>query len=395
MQRGINEQDIAALIEGELSPDRVEAVRAALAEDSELRKQVEEMVRHRRVLRAEPADEQAPAGIVEQALEEAERDAVIAIGSGDADGRAIYRPGAARSRRMMALAAAILLALIGGWAGVMIWLVGPQAQQQQMHAADEQDRPRMHRHSSGVTPSSSSSDDAPQQTVAQDDQPDHPVDLLEEIRQARRESESIGVEPVQIAEADVLAMTPEIEAALPRALLSVRLSMEEALELAKRGSLRIVAVATDDAAIRRDLVILAMTPPDGRIWREIKPAQEAAIEVRHLATPAPGFNGSGSVPQPQPQDTPAAPRAYEVRLVLEDAQTDDGLRTAILALLEDLEKRGMEVLLTARADDCAGEQPAPSLDPDDVLWWERPASEWKTRITLPVLIEPLKVESAD
>lgn len=113
MREKPTEDDLLDLVEGRLPSDRVAILRAALAEDRELLARVEAMVRDRRALRAEAPDRpRAPAGLVESAMERAEREALLGPAAGDR----VLTPSPHGRRPIMfgALAAAAVVALAAG-----------------------------------------------------------------------------------------------------------------------------------------------------------------------------------------------------------------------------------------------------------------------------------------
>ncbi len=78
MNESAHENDLLGLIEGDLPPDRSQAVRAALDRDPALKARVESMALDRAALRALGAERlAAPAGLIADALDEAERAALV------------------------------------------------------------------------------------------------------------------------------------------------------------------------------------------------------------------------------------------------------------------------------------------------------------------------------
>ena len=120
MSARITEDDLLALIEGELPAHRVPDVRAALEGNPALRARVERMILDRNRLRdlASQSAEKAPPGILDDALAAAARDALF-----DEDAERAER---SRGRRtQMLVAAGVGVVLLVGWGGGMLWYIGP------------------------------------------------------------------------------------------------------------------------------------------------------------------------------------------------------------------------------------------------------------------------------
>lgn len=106
MKQRIDETDLLGWIEGDLSPDRRALVEAEMARDGALRRRLEAMASDRRALRSWMHAAGAPAGLVADAIEEAERLALV--GEAPAPIRIAWY----RSSRV--LMAASLLIAVGG-----------------------------------------------------------------------------------------------------------------------------------------------------------------------------------------------------------------------------------------------------------------------------------------
>ncbi len=136
MNGRITEEDLLALIEGELPAHRVPEVRAALDTDKALRARVERMILDRNRLRdlASQQTVRAPEGILEDAMGVAARSALF---DEDEERTQARR----RRRRHMVIAAGVGLAFVGSWVGSMWWFVGPgSAERHQRVAKHPQDR---------------------------------------------------------------------------------------------------------------------------------------------------------------------------------------------------------------------------------------------------------------
>lgn len=106
MKQRIDETDLLGWIEGDLPPDRRALVEAEMARDGALRRRLEAMASDRRALRTWMQAGSAPAGLVADAIEEAERMALV--GEAPAPIRIAWY----RSSRV--LMAASLLIAVGG-----------------------------------------------------------------------------------------------------------------------------------------------------------------------------------------------------------------------------------------------------------------------------------------
>lgn len=122
MNDSVHENDLLGLIEGDLPSDRTAAVRAALDRDPALRARVESMTLDRAALRALGAERfAAPAGLIADALDEAERAALVEADPIAPEPVTVYRFARYRAVAVAAVgliaAGAVLLALrptIGG-----------------------------------------------------------------------------------------------------------------------------------------------------------------------------------------------------------------------------------------------------------------------------------------
>lgn len=130
MNGRITEEDLLALIEGELPAHRVPEVRAALDTDKALRARVERMILDRNRLRdlASQQTVRAPEGLLEDAMSVAARSALFDEEEERLEARR-------RRRLQMVLAAGVGLAFISAWAGSMWWFVGPGSAQRHHQVA--------------------------------------------------------------------------------------------------------------------------------------------------------------------------------------------------------------------------------------------------------------------
>lgn len=114
MNRDLSESDLLAVVEGNLSPERVDTVRAALTSDPDLLRRVQGMVRDRQLLMDEANSGSAPHGLIESSLHAAEREALLTRNPAG-QGRPL--------RRRKVVAALSLAAALGLTVGVSIFVM--------------------------------------------------------------------------------------------------------------------------------------------------------------------------------------------------------------------------------------------------------------------------------
>ena len=363
----LTESDLLHLVEGTLPPERRDAVRRALESDPALLRSVERLVADRRGLRVLGRETPgAPPGLLEDAIAGAERDALLP-GAG-APVRARTGPG----RRTYAIAAAALLVVVGGWAGFMLWAVGPGANDRRSEAASASmsgapavgESPETRR---TVTPRDRTAEAGPGVEVG----PPAPADLA--VRTFHHELHP----PMQAP--DLAARDDDDEADEPEAsdplLESWLTAFDEEADPAPPGP-----EGADGLA-------------DAVAWLR---AGELAIE----AAPATGMdvslNGAGPTPLGPDAPGPRAPEPGEtfgVRLVFDRASDDEALRATLDELLGSLWARGVTGARFVRAE-AGAEAPRPAFGVADVLWWADPVAEWAPRLEATLTVRVVEAEPA-
>jgi len=404
-----SENDILALIEGTLPPERVEAVRSALLRDAELRRRVEAMVRDRQILMAaaDPALTPAPPGLVQEAIEAAEREALLSARGMSKDGVAGRVREQRRSRRLvqMAIAATLLLLVCGGYVAFMLWKIGPGAEERSL-AATHGPRPMMN--VIGEQDADAGPPDESGASVAQgepeDDVPDDPIaaieksiaeggpdPLLEEWKQKLAQATE-GVQSVEDWQRMQESGTTGESVALPSLTLdeAVRLAMENRLRIKVRGDAhdvgaRLMAFAADHRSA--DVHVHAEDRAQANVGADLaKPDDDAWSHV----------HPEGRSP-PDDRSSAPKPRGYDLTLRVDAAKAEEEVRSQLSRIVEEL--GGLE---SGRVRLAADEDASPagaearldfSLDPEDVIWWDRPPGEWTPRAVIRVRVETEAPES--
>jgi hypothetical protein len=122
----LTEHDLLALIEGDLPPDRVPVVEAALRADPALVKRIQKMKEDRAALGALGARDRAPAGIAHQAIAHAAaQPQYVQVDTGAPVNAGSLKRGSHVRRVQMAVAACVGLALVGVWVALMLMVSSP------------------------------------------------------------------------------------------------------------------------------------------------------------------------------------------------------------------------------------------------------------------------------
>ncbi|MBL0927197.1 MAG: hypothetical protein IBJ11_06030 [Phycisphaerales bacterium] len=443
MPERLTESDLLALIEGDLPADRVEVVRAALNADPRLVRLVESLVADRRGLRALAGSTdgvRAPAGLVRDAMDEAERRMLLEVGSSSprmvVESKVGPSPrvvGAWRGRRWTpALAAAGFLLMVGGvWVGLVIWNVGPRAQQQRAEtlAANSQHRTMSINPSGAPAPApeppaaaaepaalppivvASGGEAADGRWVLVGGAPGMPrVPVM--VGPALAGASGAGDSASSAAAASGVAAAADGED--PGLAAAVRLALENRLIL------RVDAADVSRTAARAAVLSQDASAGNGlgggvgwSAWRARGPVptavanaasadapQSAASGLPGAATaaepsrtgPAPSQPGPevvGPVQQPPETPGPAPAQLYTIDLTFDPAHGEAQVREQLVRLVAALSQGGAAKVTPVEAEGFVSMTGAgrPSLRPADVLWWSRPPSAWATRAGLSVAVE--------
>ena len=388
----ISEQDLLALVEGQLPRERAAVVRQALIENPALLRQVEAMRADRETLQQESATERAPQGIVAAAMARAasERDTGGAFAFDEH--AAATETGSPWVRHRALLIAAVLALLMVGVIGLVSMSVGsgsdsprpvegtltyatPEgmsdeefdriAKERQARAAAEGESPSSIMNlPQPVVPNLTAFED---DTVTDDDligPMPSPTDLASVSPDEAPAPELIDNTPTELA-ADELA--PDMADVL-----------ESVITLAREGRLRVI-VPTPPS---RSMPQIADATADAWTWGAMndasdEPSEHSASPARHARTPHERFTNGQS----------ADASTYRVRLSASD--DDATLRTSLDGLFDALTARGIDPMTTLRFETLETPIRMPSgtlsLDPADILWWTRDTSTWERRS--PVVVE--------
>lgn len=321
----LTEHDLLALIEGDLPPDRVAIVEAALRADPALVERLRKMKDDRAALGALGASDRAPAGIVDDAIARSGEARFVQVDTGGPV-RSLSLTRGSRGRRVqMAVAAVVGLALVGVWVGLMLMVSSPDGQlvartlPQMENATPVTDGPN-----DAVGPVAPESVvEAP--TVAEIVAPaDEPAD-----------DSLLGEWMAKMADAEPVVADPP-----------AGLGFDEAARLALEGRLRITIIGDGPGS----------------------PALAAGSSTALIDT-APGSTA----------DRWRAELAYRT-----DAASTD-LSRALERLVIEIEARtGHSVVLEpaegAEADPEAA--PSPLADARSILWWGSSSSDWARRMVV-------------
>lgn len=379
MKHAATELDLLALIEGELPPDRVEAVRAALTADPVLLRRVERMVRDRERLQREgkaAIPTSALAGLVAQAIAEAERDALLSPGSvgkphaREADRhRRSHASSPQRRRAPMVIAAGVGIGVLGLVGIFILQSVGPEDVRRE--------RPYITSKVPEGGTFAVATDPSMPEIVGP---PAHFYDAEADAAEAEATIVALMAareEAARIAAAD-RSMQPDDapEASTGhRALVHPHgMSIDDAAMLARMGRLRLVVANADRQELSRSLNILASST---------LPA-DAPEPLRFLDAAAANNAGNGA-------REPAAP-AYTVRIGIDpDSHGDEQLREQLMAAVDRLViVSGGDVQFQAVPEGASSRAhgPRPALTAANLLWWGQPPAAWQQRLELAIPVEP-------
>lgn len=354
MSARITEDDLLALIEGELPAHRVPDVRAALEADPALRARVERMILDRNRLRALASQsvEKAPPGILDDALAAAARDALF-----DEDAERAER---SRGRRtQMLVAAGIGVVLLVGWGGGMLWYVGPGSSERRQNSTPTPGGTIRHAQMAAhpdFSPPTPSPDETDEVEVAEEETETDPTVTLAEVWE-RLQPTDLGTADDDLlseflAAARAADGLDEPDGPAPETIASV--SPEEAAPLLLSGRVRLVV--------------------DGEARSPVY-ASDSDAHTRIPSLPAPKL------------------------ITLEvDTAHPESFVSDLVGVVQELESRvGRTVviqILPEESRERAGVRPR--LEFEDVFWWFTDPESWKrtVRIELPVRYHTPKEQAA-
>lgn len=235
-----------------------------------------------------------------------------------------------------------------------------------------------------------------------------------EVAEGPRGDEVSGESTMEVAAA------PAADSSIPDSVATGgTLTLPEALRLAEAGRLVIRVRSNNHEGTLRHLQELSRTSGRETRWRAYDvnalPTEYAALSsplsddpssLTPLSPPSPDprrtptttIAGEGRSPQPRPAPpspiiSPAAPggidlfpvahtRVRALRIVQTSASTQ-----ALDDLLKDIAVNRSHSASFFVLPEHASAHPAPSLDPESVLWWARGSSAWVKRVTVPVVVE--------
>ncbi|MBK7403274.1 MAG: hypothetical protein IPJ41_01240 [Phycisphaerales bacterium] len=359
-----DDDTLAALVEGELSPQQIDAIRERLlTTNPDLAAAIEQMASDRVLLRA-LGDERPPAGLAESITARLEREALIGLAQGEPTSGTLRvstvhhaRPrGGSRwltGRVGAGLAVAAMLALA---VGVALQFVGPRA-------------PKL--------------DPGPIADHGEKQPAEGPLVAIEQ-RADPAAKVSADVAPTPQDEPQTLALARPDPAPAPewRPVSDI----DTALALLAEGRLvvRLRAASPDDAL--SDLSRLADQPDRPgkafRIQHEVASAVALAMEQRFAPAAAEPIAYADSSQHDPVRPAPVARRSPLEGVYMADARLD---KAALLSLQAALSLGDGRV---AQFEELPEPLELPHvLTPDAVLWWSRPPSEWTSRAFVPVVVE--------
>lgn len=393
---GLTESDLLEWVEGQLAPQRQAAIDAVLRDQPELFERLHAMRADRQMLAAERFE--APAGLVERARAQAEREALLGLSRARASRDTIpisaVVPGRRRrwpvavfadAGRGLAVAAGVVLVVSGAvylaleamqrWNAAPGDAAGRSASRETAGDAVDDDASAVTRRAAASRDGGPSGDGATPGGLEED-----------------------SADAMALAHAGEESSVPE-----PAAAADESISAQAAVELARQSRLIVVVEVSRASAVGGVLDRLAAADRAGRLRTgPALSAREAEViaaagGVGAQTLPESGRQ-AGSPPAIAGPDRPVSPMgpvggtglsawsagssSQLVRLV-ELAPDVDAIR-ALTSVLST----GSEVRVALRAAEAPLTLPAPRRTAEDLLWWTMPVSAWQRRVVLPVVIVP-------
>ncbi len=340
------EQDLLALIEGELAPERRAAVESALRADPALAERVRRMAADREGLRELGATDRAPRGVVDEAMAKADQNELVQVDTGGPVRSASLARGSRGRRVQMAAAAGIGIGLVGVWVWLMLMVSSPSGgvEPRQMRGIELVDRTGEDAAPAGLADATGPEDIGPAapQREPEVDEPSLAEMLPRSIDEPERAGDGLlGEWMANIGEPGGEAGVPGLE----------RVDFRRAAELALDGRLRIEILGDGSGGL---LLADGGRPTWGAPGR--RPSLEEMAEDGWRAELE--YRADSSV--------------ADLALALERMVTELEARTGHRVCLRPIESGAPD----------ADAAPAPVLEASSVLWWGEPASQWATRMVV-------------
>lgn len=409
-QPPVNESDLLALVEGELSAERAEAVRAALKADAELLRKVEGMVRDRAALQREGAaisrgeGTALARGVAARAIESVERQALTT-----APPVGHHRP----RRRAMLIAASVGLVMLGGWGAFVVWFVQkgppepikvPATAPNDIAAATSQPKftlssdPKKLAALTLVGPPADITDpesEESEETVATALPPGYEpfepstrqvnAPLLAEWMAKEKGDEPSEIASVKAWQDGMEQRVRSGSTSVPGSLTpreAAKLALEGRLQLKVTGGAKGLMMARLNAlrsteSIRTNVVAVHV-PADTTMAAAHPPAEPST-------SPVAGPASDESEDQPKRDDELS--RVHLTLRVSGCAQLIDDLAYAIDHIAAQLRELGSSVDLVEVPLAQAERESRPTLTPGDMLWWSSPIENWRPWVFVDMRIQ--------
>ena len=352
MTAPLPDDDLLALIEGELAPERIERIRTVLMRDPALMRRLEAMQRDRaQMQRVEQLWAAQPHAldprVISDAVEQAEREALLHVGSVRDTSNARHRPVKARRRRQVTMLASLVLGagLLGLWSWLLI----------------------------GHTRQPTPVELAAQPSTSQSAQPTLALGNIERAELAGPPAifDSVATaDPVQTQPSDSSSDESLTDAWLKSAGLATA-QPEPALEIEPAVASGLSLADAARLALEGRLKLITDRPP-GTVVK----AMAAGPSATPLAGPVLDLGSLGSLDRTREITLRVSPSADSQR----DMERELSLTVQRLAVTS-----GASIRFVAL--DRVATPPGPSMTFDDILWWSRPASQWRPRIEIRVPLE--------
>lgn len=367
MTQRVTEDDLLAFVEGELEAVRAREVAAAVQADPTLARMVREMSEQREMMStiARATQLEAPSDLAQQAVEQAERDALLGVSEHSERSRGIRRAGPRRAPLRAAIAmAAVLILGISGWVLFLVNRTGPRAQQ--IAAAHD--------------PTPKRPLDYPQAPKVMD--PEYPFYLgssdivagaisgivVDPIKLFKPEKQT-GANIARVDSEGARKFAESFSSNLAQSEDPLALTPSQAGAMALMGRLKLVVQVSDVAVAREHLVAYAQGR-GGAFMAADGVGKGAASNTAATATTAPA----------------------QLHIALPEAKDAD----ALVAELESLRQQvalaigGKVVYRESSETPAAAATPPTDAAPSDLLWWTKPPEEWsaKPRTLIGVELQP-------
>ncbi len=392
MARNIDETELLAWIEGEAPADVAARIEQAMRADAALRTSLEGMRRDRALLVAwGEAPQTAPSGLVDAAIEQAERRALVGADVAS-DVLASIRP--ARRSWRAPLAAAASIALLGGAAWVAWLATSPKPATTAMSSLETRDSRAEIGESAPAEAGSrleAGRADARRSAESEISAPETRIAL------GKTETDSISApNPFRDAKAVVAEADDAVgPAAAPPALGEARaesapawptdMPRERAQALLAQSMLGVVVMGPELERADEEMARVAAADADGDIrwmgedgWSLFAPRPAVVLADGSRRQRSAAAGNEEMVGPPAPEDEPVVTEsAYLVDLPAEIESLE-----RVLERLRSIP--GARITLESLSIPASANAPVQARD---VLWWGEPISRWRPRAVLSVRIE--------